>query len=154
MSGHEERCLLARKALLTLLESGGLDGAGAPGEGPDQLMLWSHLWDCGGGEFSLSNTSGTLSWLNLIYLIKCLSPACNSQPFIPALPDAFVARALANLVPLAVPIEVPFFSSQRCTITLIIIYFLPTCLNDVPLHFRCPHVFLFLFTCFKSILVT
>jgi hypothetical protein len=27
----------------TVLESGGLDGAGAPGEGPDQLMLRSHL---------------------------------------------------------------------------------------------------------------
>jgi hypothetical protein len=29
--------------MIQVLESGGLDSAGAPGEGPDQLMLRSHL---------------------------------------------------------------------------------------------------------------
>jgi hypothetical protein len=40
LSDHEIENIIV---CFVLLESGGSDGAGAPGEGPDQLMLRSHL---------------------------------------------------------------------------------------------------------------
>jgi hypothetical protein len=50
--------------------------------------------------------------------MKRLSPAGNSQPFIPALPDAFVDRA-----PAGSPYGGAISSSIHCTIKLIIVYF-------------------------------
>ena len=67
-----------------------------------------------------------LSGGSYIVLSSVSVPGGNSQPLIPALPDAFVARAhictLADLAPPAVPMGVPFSSSIQCTITSIVIY--------------------------------
>jgi hypothetical protein len=41
--GHGTDLTTQNNDIPLLLESGGSDGAGAPGEGPDQLMLRSHL---------------------------------------------------------------------------------------------------------------